>query len=80
MTTKHNLAAGGSGYAGDGARVIQLSAEPLSIAGESPAPKFVAIGSRVMQGNIQRAVACSKTFAKRIANALNKHVPNREGV
>lgn len=42
--------------------------------------KFVAVGANVMQGTIRRATASSKTFAKRISNALNKHIPNREGV
>lgn len=42
--------------------------------------RFVNIGSLVMQGTRRAAIACSKTMAKRIANALNKHIPNREGV
>jgi hypothetical protein len=42
--------------------------------------QFVAVKSTVMQGAIHIATACSKTMAKRIANALNKHTPNREGV
>lgn len=41
---------------------------------------FVAIGPAVMQGQERAATARSKTMAKRIANALNKHTPNREGV
>ena len=48
-------------------------------AGE-PEPKFVAIGPYIMQASLTIARAISKTMAKRIANALNKHVPNREGV
>lgn len=43
-------------------------------------PLFVAVGSIVMRGGLQVARAISKTMAKRIANALNKHIPNREGV
>lgn len=42
--------------------------------------KFVAIGTAVLQGASTIARAISKTMAKRIANALNKHTPNREGV
>lgn len=45
-----------------------------------PAVQFVAVHDRVMQGARRVALACSKTMAKRIANALNKHTPNREGV
>lgn len=46
-----------------------------------PAPphQFVHIGTKVMQGSIQRAAACSKTFARRIANALNRYTPNDRG-
>ncbi|HET6220150.1 MAG TPA: hypothetical protein VFE27_24190 [Acidobacteriaceae bacterium] len=43
-------------------------------------PKIVAIGSSVLMGARVIARAVSKTMAKRIANALNKHIPNREGV
>lgn len=43
-------------------------------------PLFVAIRRAVMLEGDCVAVAKSKTFAKRIANALNNHVPNREGV
>lgn len=43
-------------------------------------PKFVAVKEAVMRGQEHIATARSKTFAKRIANALNKHVPNDEGV
>ncbi len=42
-------------------------------------PRFVAIGTHVMQGSTQRAVASSRTFAKRIANALNHYNPNEKG-
>jgi hypothetical protein len=45
-----------------------------------PPPKFVAIRATVMRGAELIARAVSKTMAKRIANALNKHAPNREGV
>ena len=43
-------------------------------------PFFVHIGKSVMRGAQCVAVACSKTMAKRIANALNRHQPNKEGV
>jgi len=42
--------------------------------------KFVAVHCAVMRGPELIARAVSKTMAKRIANALNKHTPNREGV
>jgi hypothetical protein len=45
-----------------------------------PPPKFVAVKSAIMQGAVHIATACSKTMAKRIANALNNHKPNHEGV
>lgn len=49
--------------------------------GEDQAPpQFVGIARAVMQGAKCVAVACSHTFAKRIARALNKHVPNKRGV
>lgn len=44
------------------------------------APQFVGIDRAVMQGIKCVAVACSHTFAKRIARALNLHKPNKEGV
>jgi ATP-dependent Clp protease ATP-binding subunit ClpA len=54
---------------------------------ESPAsvsppaePKFVSVGFSVLTGARVVARAISKTMAKRIANALNKYSPNREGV
>jgi hypothetical protein len=43
-----------------------------------PAP-FVGIDRAVMQAAKCVAVACSHTFAKRIARALNKHEPNERG-
>ena len=45
-----------------------------------PPPRFVNVKNAVMQGATCVAVACSKTFAKRIANALNNHKVNSEGV
>lgn len=49
-------------------------------AADRPPVQFVGVHENVMQGSKCVARACSKTMAKRIANALNKHVPNREGV
>ena len=49
---------------------------------ESP-PKplqFVAAREIVYHGAREVARAISKTMAKRIANALNRHQPNKEGV
>ena len=42
--------------------------------------RFVSIRQNIMQGSQCIARSCSKTMAKRIANALNNHTPNREGV
>lgn len=42
--------------------------------------RFVAIHESVMRGQERIATAKSKTMAKRIANALNKHTVNSEGV
>lgn len=42
--------------------------------------QFVGIRKTVMQGDKCVGVMCSKTMAKRTANALNRHKPNREGV
>lgn len=43
-------------------------------------PLFVAVRLAVMRGTERIATAVSKTMAKRIANALNRHKPNSEGV
>jgi hypothetical protein len=45
-----------------------------------PPPIFVAYKSMVLRGGEMIARACSKTMAKRIANALNEHKTNSEGV
>jgi hypothetical protein len=45
-----------------------------------PPTLFVAISTSVMLGRHHIATAISKTMAKRIANALNRHKPNDEGV
>jgi hypothetical protein len=45
-----------------------------------PGTKFIAVKCAVMFGYKHIATAVSKTMAKRIANALNNHKPNREGV
>jgi hypothetical protein len=42
--------------------------------------RFVNVKLNVMQGAQCVARACSKTFAKRIARALNNHKTNSEGV
>lgn len=43
--------------------------------------RFVAIGRIVMRGSqCIASKVCSHTMAKRIANALNRHKPNQEGV
>lgn len=57
--------------------VADLLREPSQ---KDSALQFVAKHNNVLQGSARVAVAVSKTFAKRIAKALNEHVPNREGV
>lgn len=47
---------------------------------EKPRRRFVAVKRAVMLGDLCVGKMLSKTLAKRTANALNKHVPNREGV
>jgi hypothetical protein len=42
-------------------------------------PKFVAVRRAVIRGQETVAQAKSHTFARRIANALNAHVPNEKG-
>lgn len=49
-----------------------------------PAPKpkrsqFVAVGPKVLDGTKLIAGACSSSFARRIANALNVYTPDRRG-
>ena len=46
----------------------------------APRPQFVAVHCSILQGARTVARAISKTMAKRIANALNRHIPNREGI
>jgi hypothetical protein len=48
--------------------------------GDSRRLPYIAKKTSVLQGSDHIAVARSKTMAKRIANALNKHTPNDEGV
>lgn len=40
---------------------------------------FVAVRRAVMRGSEMVAQAKSATFARRIANALNRHTPNEKG-
>jgi hypothetical protein len=42
-------------------------------------PRFISTGLRVMHGSKAVCTAVSNTTAKRIANALNKHDPDRRG-
>lgn len=53
---------------------------PPAASAASAAPRFAAIKASVLQGSTTVARAASKTMAKRIANALNKYKPNKEGV
>jgi hypothetical protein len=43
-------------------------------------PQFVAVHTSILQGARVIARAISHNMAKRIANALNHHQPNKEGV
>jgi hypothetical protein len=54
------------------------SCAKITIGQPTPA-KFAFVGTKVMQGSTQRAVASSRTFARRIANALNRYTPNEKG-
>lgn len=53
---------------------------PVSDNPRRASPQFVHVHDHVMRGQEWIAHARSKTMAKRIANALNAHKPNREGV
>ena len=63
----------GSSDSGQGLNATQSSSAPDAV-------RFVAVKSAVMRGSEHVATAVSKTMAKRIANALNRHKPNSEGV
>jgi hypothetical protein len=43
-------------------------------------PQYVAQGVRVMMKDSAICTAISNTFAKRIAAALNNHIPDRRGI
>ena len=43
-------------------------------------PQFVAQGVRVMMGERAVCTAVSNTMGKRIAAALNEHIPDRRGI
>jgi hypothetical protein len=58
-------------------RLSELTDEPPPVPGR---PMYVARKSSVLQASDHIAVARSKTMAKRIANALNKHQPTDDGV
>jgi len=47
---------------------------------EDKPKEFAAIKLRVMIGDRAVCTAVSNTMAKRIAAALNKHVPDRRGI
>ena len=79
METRKHLRAQEKEHAAIVASGAGLSLE--SDAGRAQKPRqFVNVGKQVMDGAQCVAVATSKTFAKRIARALNAHQPNREGV
>jgi len=42
--------------------------------------QFVAVRATIMRGGLHIATARSHTMAKRLANALNRYIPSREGV
>jgi hypothetical protein len=41
--------------------------------------RFVAVGNTVYRGQAQICLAFTGNMAKRIANALNKYIPNKKG-
>jgi hypothetical protein len=43
-------------------------------------PKFVAVDRSVMRGKEHICTAVSTTFARRIARALNHHIPDSRGI
>ena len=43
-------------------------------------PQYVAQGARVMLADRAVCTAVSNTMAKRVAAALNKHIPDRRGI
>jgi hypothetical protein len=47
---------------------------------KSETAKFVAVHDTVVLAHRVVGRMISKTMAKRTANALNRHIPNREGV
>ena len=62
-------------------RLSELTDEPTDEPPLVPGrPMYVARKSSVLQASDHIAVARSKTMAKRIANALNKHQPTDDGV
>lgn len=56
------------------------SESPANAPPDSTTAKFASVHTAVLQSGQVIARAISKTMAKRIANALNRHTPNREGV
>lgn len=52
--------------------------KPAATSNQAPA-KFSAADQDIKQGQMTVARAVSKTFAKRIANALNRYTPDRRG-
>lgn len=59
---------------------IQIERELASIQELKRPPQFIAIHCSINQGARTIARAISKTMAKRVANALNHHKLNSEGV
>jgi hypothetical protein len=58
----------------------ELAELPEATDAEGRRLPYIARRSSVLQGPHHIALARSKTMAKRISNALNKHKPNDEGV
>jgi hypothetical protein len=54
--------------------------QPLQRVDRPDLIKFVAVDRSIMRGAEHIATACSNTFARRIARALNEHQPNSRGV
>jgi hypothetical protein len=62
--------------------MIEHTQDSPRIPRESPAnqPKFVAVDRSVMRGKEHICTAVSTTFARRIARALNHHIPDSRGI
>lgn len=61
------------------ASIAKESTQPGEPEAPAPGGQFVAVDRSIMRGAEHIATAITHSFAKRIARALNLHVPNRKG-